>query len=69
MKDYIKKAFPFCFVSSFIGTFVQSFMHLGVMGIVDFLFTFVIVLIITTMIVSLWFWIYGHIAKKKGKDG
>ena len=64
MKDSIKKAFPACFGSSFAATLVQFFWRFGTMGISDFLFTFVIVLIITTMIVSLCFWIYGHITKK-----
>lgn len=68
MKDSLKKAFPACLGSSIAVTAVQFFRHPDIWGISDLLFNFAFIFIVTTMIVSLCFWGYSHIAKRnKGK--
>ena len=63
MKDNLKMAFPACLGSSVAVTLVQVFRYPGIWGVGDLLFNFAIIFIVTTIIVSLCFWVYSHITK------
>ena len=68
MRKSITKAAPPCFGSSIAATFVQFFRNLGVWGIVDFLYTFTLTFIITTIIVAVCLWLWEHIRGSNHKQ-
>ena len=64
MGKYIKKAIPACTGASIAVTFVSYFRHPGLWGIGDLILNLLVTFVVTTIAVSICFWIASRMKHK-----
>ncbi|WP_274953138.1 hypothetical protein [Angelakisella massiliensis] len=65
MKKAIRTTLPPCVGASIGAILVQAWNHLGVWGLWDILFHFLVTFLVTTLIMTLCIWIWNLIRGKK----